>query len=435
MGNRARHPKIQAQRQARKQTEAQPQTQPQRQPKYSRFASTGTLRPALLVAGLLALLPSFAMAEEGSSILSNDPQALNAEPAPAPQAEPADESSAETAPSAQAPAAATTDPELNSKVPLRYVVKKGDTLWDIANHFLKQPWKWPELWYGNPNIKNPHLIYPGDVLYLTYVDGKPRLSRAAPATPAGVEKLSPQVREEALAEPIPTIPGDAIRAFLRGSRVVGASELDEAPYIVDFTEAHLIGGAGIPAYAKGLAAGAPRNHSIMRKGGVYRDPETREVLGYEAAYIGSASVTTPGDPARIHLDSTVREVLAGDRLLEQDESALMDANFYPHAPEANIEGHIIAVTDGVSQISRYQIVTLSRGARDGVEVGQVYTIYQAGREVRDPYGSGGNPVVRLPEEQAGLLMVFKTYERVSYALVMKSIRSIHLLDKFRKPDN
>ncbi|MGH8454004.1 MAG: LysM peptidoglycan-binding domain-containing protein [Nevskiales bacterium] len=393
----------------------------------------------MLVACLL-IGNAYGYSAESGSILSNEPEPAVVEEAPA-DTVPADTTTAETpapaaeTPEATQPAETSTDSSVSPGAPLRYVVKKGDTLWDIASHYLKEPWKWPELWYGNPNIKNPHLIYPGDVLYLTYVDGRPRLSREPPDSGAsGVEKLSPRVREESLSEAIPTIPGDAIRAFLRGSRVVGATELDAAPYIVEFVGGNLIGGANMVAYAKGLGPDAITNHSIVRKGEVYRDPESNEILGYEASYTGSASLRTPGEPARVNLDTTVREVLVGDRLLPQDETDLLASAFYPHAPDAGLQGYIIAVTGGVSQISKYQIVTLNKGARDGAKVGQVFSIYQAGRQVRDPYGNA-NATVILPEEKAGLLMVFKTYERVSYALVMKSTRSIHLLDKFRTPEN
>jgi hypothetical protein len=385
------------------------------------------------MACLLAALAHADHHDAGESILSDEsPPALAEEVEDEPAQ--AEAESRETAAAAPAPMPKPVA-ELNPNVPLRYVVKKGDTLWDIADYYLREPWKWPELWYGNPNIRNPHLIYPGDVLYLTYVDGRPRLSREPPDSGiSGVEKLSPRVREEALDEAIPTIPGDAIRAFLLGPRVVGANELDAAPYIVEFTEEHLIGGAGIPAYAKGLQADVDTHHQVLRKGEIYRDPESNEILGYEAAYIGIASVMTPGEPARIRMDSSVREVLIGDRLLPQDKDSLLEAAYYPHAPETAIEGYIIAVTGGVSQIGKHQIVTLSKGTRDGVEIGQVFSIYQAGRKVRDPYG-GDKATVTLPEEKAGLLMVFKTYDRVSYALVMKSIRSIHLLDKFRAPES
>jgi hypothetical protein len=415
MGNWAEHPQTQAL---------------QMQSEYSRFARAGNRVLGLLLACLLATAVHAAADDEsGQSILSNETESGAADESAAAAPVPADEPAKPAKPTPSSTARDT--PALNANVPLRYVVKKGDTLWDIADYFLKEPWKWPELWYGNPNIKNPHLIYPGDVLYLTYVDGRPRLSTEPPS---GVEKLSPRVREEPLEEPIPTIPGDAIRAFLRGPRVVGADELEAAPYIVEFTEEHLVGGAGIPAYVKGLKADDVPHHSVLRKGDVYRDPESNEILGYEATYIGSASVRTPGNPARINMDSSVREVLVGDRLLPQDENDLLASAYYPHAAKTPIEGYIIAVTGAVMQIGQYQIVTLSKGERDGVEAGHVFTIYQAGRKVRDPYGSA-NATVMLPEEEAGLLMVFKTYERVSYALVMKSIRSIHLLDKFRTPES
>jgi LysM repeat protein len=405
---------------------------PQIRGDYSLFAFAGRCLLGMLIAGCM-VTTVHANTAESDSILASEPEAGTVTEESATEAAPAEAADEGSAPSAVAPAATMTKsgPALNTSVPLRYVVKKGDTLWDIADYFLKEPWKWPELWYGNPNIKNPHLIYPGDVLFLTYVDGKPRLSHEPPT---GVEKLSPRIREEALQEAIPTIPGDAIRAFLMGPRVVGAEELEAAPYIVEFGDEHLIGGAGIPAYAKGIKQGDVPNHVVVRKGEAYHDPETKELLGYEATYIGTSSLRTPGNPARINMDTSVREVMIGDRLLPQDASSLPDPAYYPHAPEPGMAGYIIAVTGGVSNISQYQIVTLNKGARDGLEVGHVFSIYQTGRQVKDPYGSA-SATVTLPDEKAGLLMVFKTYERVSYALVMKSTRSIHLLDKFRSPDS
>ncbi len=417
---------------------------PQTSGNYSLFAFARRCLLGMLLA-IAMMATAHANTEASTSITANEPdggavveEPLNAEPstetAPAEALQPADdEAAANAAPATATAAAASTSPapELNSNIPLRYVVKKGDTLWDIADYFLKEPWKWPELWYGNPNIKNPHLIYPGDVLYLTYVDGKPRLSREPPP---GVEKLSPRVREQPLKEAIPTIPGDAIRAFLMGPRVVGAEELEAAPYIVEFGDEHLMGGRDIPAYAKGIKDTDGTSHVLVRKGDPYRDPETKELLGYEAIYIGTSSVKTPGNPARINTDTSVREVMIGDRLLPFDERSLPDPAYYPHAPHPGIAGYIIAVTGAVSNISQYQIVTLNKGVRDGLEVGHVFSIYQTGRRVPDPYGSA-SATVTLPDEKAGLLMVFKTYERVSYALVMKSTRAIHLLDKFRSPDS
>lgn len=426
--------------------------------KYSRFARAqarnrrSPVLLAILLVNLAALFAGNALAQESldddtgakAEVRSLDgDEAMQSAPAETPEAPgAAPESMTPENPTVVVPpppmtvstpsSSTSSTVQLEANAPLRYVVKKGDTLWDIADHFLKEPWKWPELWYGNPGIKNPHLIYPGDVLYLTYVDGKPRLSREPPSV-SGVDKLSPRVREQPLEDAIPTIPGDAIRAFLRGPRVVGAEELDGSPYIVEFAEEHLIGGAGIPAYVKGLDDDDPLDHSIVRKGEIYRDPEDNEVLGYEAAYIGTARVMTPGEAARIQVTSSVREVLVGDRLLPQDEGDLLASAYYPHAPDSDIAGHIIAVNGGVSQIAQYQIVTLSKGERDGVETGHVFIIWQAGRQVRDPYGSSSK-LVMLPEEKAGQLLVFKTYERVSYALVMKTTRSVHVLDKFRTPE-
>jgi hypothetical protein len=337
------------------------------------------------------------------------------------------------------------DVALNPDHPQQHVVVKGDTLWDISGKFLKFPWHWPDIWYANPQIENPHLIYPGDVISLVYRDGKPvlELSRGPKAY-----KLSPQIREMQLEKSIPTIPLDAIRPFLSRPTVVDEDTLKLAPYVVATTDERLMSGKGDKIYARGLNEEEGKLYSIFRKGEVYTDPDTNEVLGYEAIYSAEAKVTVMADPATIILTESNREVLVGDRLLPVISDDY-EANFLPRSPEAEIDGTIISVYDGVSQIGQYQIVVLNRGERDHLEVGHVLSVYQAGKTVIDPVLSGRededyfnlnqlgkdrNASVTLPDEYAGVAMVFKVFEKVSYAIVMKAERAIHINDRVSSVD-
>lgn len=317
--------------------------------------------------------------------------------------------------------------ELNPDYPKHYVVKKGDTLWDISGMFLKYPWHWPDIWFANPQIENPHLIYPGDELSLVWRDGRPvlELNRGDRTV-----KLSPQMRETMLDQPIPTIPLSAIGPFLSKPKVVGAEVLETAPYVVASADERLISGAGDYIYVRGVMDDEVSDYSVFRGGKVYTDPETDEVLGYEAIYTGDGSIASQGDPAKLNLTYTNREVQIGDRLLESEEDNY-DLNFIPRSPETEMNGRIISVFDGVSQVGQYQIVVLNLGERDGIETGHVLSVFQAGETIRDQVTDDPKDMVTLPDEHAGEAMIFKTYEKVSYAIVMKATRAIHLLDKVK----
>ncbi len=319
------------------------------------------------------------------------------------------------------------DVELNPDHPQRYVVVKGDTLWDISGKFLRYPWHWPDIWYVNPQIDNPHLIYPGDELSLVWRDGRPMLELNRGQRTL---KLSPQVRETMLDKPIPTIPLSAIGPFLSKPKVVGAEVLDNAPYVVASADERLISGTGDYVYARGVEEGEAENYSVFRGGKVYTDPDTNEILGYEAIYTGDASLATLGDPAKMNLTYTNREVQIGDRLLEVEEDDY-DLNFIPRSPGTEMNGRIISVFDGVSQVGQYQIVVLNLGNRNGLETGHVLSVFQAGETISDQVTEDRKDVVTLPDEHAGEAMVFKTYEKVSYAIVMKATRAIHLYDKVK----
>ncbi len=318
------------------------------------------------------------------------------------------------------------DLSLREDAPLRYTVKKGDTLWDIAQHFLRDPWQWPELWYTNSQVRNPHQIYPGDVLSLVSVGGRTRL-----AFDGTVDRLSPRIREAALDASLPAIPIEAIRNFLRGPRLVTLEETRRAPYIVAFADERLAVGANSDVYVKNLPAEVAYNYAVVRVGEPYRDPDSGALLGYEAIPTGEAELREPGTPAQMRVTKSNREVLVADRLLPI-EAESFDANFYPHPPTTDINGRIISVYDGLSQISQYQIVALNRGTEQGLDPGTVLDIYQPGRRVPDPYGKG---TVTIPEQRAGMLMVFKVTPMLSYGLVMNATRPLHVLDKVAKPSS
>jgi len=314
--------------------------------------------------------------------------------------------------------------------PDRHVVVKGDTLWDISEFFLESPWLWPEIWYVNPQIENPHLIYPGDIITLVYVDGKPQLRVQRGK---GTFKLSPKARAERLDKAIPTIPIDAIQQFLTQPLVVGKDELDKAPYVVSSADEHLIVGAGDRVYARGISADDGSRYNFFRPGDAYLDPDTGELLGYEAMYLGDGDSERFGDPSTVKVVRTTREINIGDRLLPMSTEDVF-AYFTPHAPEEELDGTIISVVDGVSQIGQYQIVVVNRGAREGVDVGTVFSIFQKGSVIPDQVTTERNVNVQLPDEKAGLLMIFRTFEKVSFALVMKASSALHVGDRIGSPE-
>lgn len=332
-------------------------------------------------------------------------------------------------------------PVFKPDYPERYVVKKGDTLWDIAGRFLNDPWLWPQVWHINPEIRNPHLIYPGDVVVLYRdADGKPYLTlegSGGMVPPRDVEtvKLSPRPRYEPIEKAIPTIRRAVIAPFLQRPRVVTEEELEDSPYIVSSYEGHLISGTGNRIYARDIQDESIGRYDVVRPGRIYRDPRTGEVLGYEVIQLAEARVirgeSGPDDVATLNIMQAQQEVLNGDLLLPVEQQKL-DFNFFPRSPRKEIEGEIIAVHNGLSQIGQYNVVVLNKGARDGLEPGHVLAIYQDGGTARDPDSWFGFHV-DLPDERAGILMVFRTYEKVSYALVMEAYRSLHVNDKVANP--
>lgn len=321
--------------------------------------------------------------------------------------------------------------------PNEYTVQVGDTLWDIAATFLKDPWYWPEVWYINPQVENPHLIYPGDVLALVTIDGEQRITNIRAST----YRLSPQARITPLSEAITSIPYERIAAFLSKGMVLEKDQVSELPYILAVRGDHLMGAAGNEIYVRGgAAAGNGTRYSVVKIGDELTDPDDGKVVGYNGIYVGEGSLSRGGDPATVALHETNREANEGDRLVP--ESVDIPLNFFPKAPDSNIDGKIISVVDGVALIGQYQVVVMNRGARDGLAPGDILSVFQAGEEVRDRYAGGfgssmsmfGGEKVTLPDEQAGTIMVFKVYDRIGYGLVVRATSDIHILDAVRNPN-
>ncbi len=318
-------------------------------------------------------------------------------------------------------------PELRSDHPERYTVVKGDTLWDISARFLNNPWYWPEIWHVNPQVKNPHLIYPGDRLALVYIDGKPRVTKVA-SNNRGVEKLSPKVRSEPIDTPIPAIPLDAISSFLTDTRIVSVEEISTAPYVLEGEDGRIVTGAGDKVYARGEKPAD--SVGVFRRSTEFRDPETGEFLGLEARSVARGEITrVNGDVLTMELKQSSEEVRIGDRLLEGEERRIT-TSFVPSAPDSEIEGQMIAVDGGVTQIGQYNVVAINRGDREGLEPGNVMAVLKSGNVVRDPVT---DELIELPSERAGLLMVFQVYEKMSYGLVLQATRPLSVGDKVTNP--
>ncbi len=328
----------------------------------------------------------------------------------------------------RAPAVTVTSDDLQANVPETYVVKKGDTLWGIAKHFLKNPWYWPEIWHSNPDIKNPHLIYPGDVISLYYVNGKPRLGINMKQVP-GSTRLQPKIRTYPLDEKDVGIAIQAIKPFLIRPQVVAEETLESAPHVLDSREARLIYGSGDEVYVHGLNnAWAGQRFSVFRPGKKLLDPKTGELLGYEATHASDAELIREGEPATIELQDSVREVLRGDRLLPLDPGP-EGFYFIPHAPAPATEGNIISLFNALSQVAQYQIAVVNLGQRNGMEPGHVLEIHQAGRTVTDHFHRDQKDrEVTLPTETSGLMMLFRTFDKVSYGLIMESDHPIRIGD-------
>jgi nucleoid-associated protein YgaU len=350
------------------------------------------------------------------------------------------------------------DVQLAPNHPERYTVVKGDTLWDISARFLKDPWRWASVWKINQQIKNPHLIYPGDIIVLTYVDGQPQLSvlreekpaptvaGEAPAeTPAGAEsareaitpaphgmnvvKLTPKARVESLADAIPTISPGAIVPFLTQPLVVGKRELEKAGYVTTGLDDRVALGDGSEFYARGLGKNPVEFYQVFRQGPALRNPDTGELLAYEAMYLGDATLLKEGDPAKLVVTSVKQEIVPTDRLLAAPQRASLPY-YYPHSPDKDVHGRILSAVNGLVEFGPNTIVAISLGEREGMQEGHVLRIMRHAGQHKDPVT---NRFYKLPDEETGLLMIFRVYEKVSYALIMNAERPVHIHDAVKTP--
>jgi LysM repeat protein len=341
-------------------------------------------------------------------------------------------SGAQTAP-------APTAEAIRASAPAQYTVKRGDTLWGISNVFLKNPWEWPEIWYVNPKIQNPHRIYPGDVLVLAYdKGGHPQITIGM----AGALHLNPSLRSTSLDDAIPAIPMASIAAFLSRPAILSREDVKKAPYVLAFPDEHQAAGDDQVVYARGLAASPTgARYSVMHIGDPIVDPETGKTLGYEGIYASTAVVQRPAAVTRTVLVDAARETLRGDCLVP--DAGTGPLNIAPRPPSQNVRGQIISVIDNVELIGQYDIVAINRGARDGVGPGTVLAIDEAGDVVPDrgpaSYADTDRNVlgiaksVRLPTERAGTLLVFKSYDDMSFGLVVGASTPMRVADGVRTP--
>jgi hypothetical protein len=334
--------------------------------------------------------------------------------------------------------------DLAENAPDSHTVQRGDTLWGISGLFLKQPWRWPELWGMNlEQIRNPHLIFPGQVLVLDKSGGRARLRLARPGDgeAGGTVKLSPRVRAETLDNgAIAAIPLNIIGPFLTEAAVFDSDELASAPRIVATQEGRVMLSRGETAYVRGDLGGA-RDFRLFRELRPLLDPVTREVLGYEGRFVGTAQAVRPGAealgeggtvvPATFNITSTRLEAVVGDRLSPVPQQEMVA--YVPRPPATAVEGRIISIYGDGLRAGQNQVVSINRGQRDGIERGHVLALWRAGRTAVDPTSGTPRTVMQLPDERHGLLFVFRVYERVSYALILNVADPVVPGDRFTQP--
>lgn len=371
---------------------------------------------------------------------------------------------------AATPNAALAQRALRMDAPERYVVQPGDTLWQIAERFLDAPWRWPQVWQANPDIADPNRIYPGDVLVADRSGASPRIRKANGGDGLRTVKLSPRVRVRDLDREIPAIPIRAIAPFLARPLITTAQALEGAPYVVGFAADKLMAGPGDTLLVRGISTADSARWEILRPGRAYRDPATGELLGFGATAVASAELQRPGDPATLVVTDARQEIKPGDRVRPARAEAPVHS-FLPRPAEAGVRGRIIAALRGVSHIGQYDVVALNLGRRDGVETGTVLATYRGGELRRDDVRSTGahhnagnrppaeathrhgarqpdghdrewsapnappprqrgaasqEPQYRVPDFRTGTIMVFRSFEKMSFALVMHAHQAIHL---------
>ena len=327
--------------------------------------------------------------------------------------------------------------------PQTYIVQEGDTLWDISTIFLRDPWFWPEIWFKNPQVENPHLIYPGDTLAIVYVGGERRvqlLSRGADGavlsqTAGGLKvvKINPRVRNKSIDATIPSIPIESIRHMLERPLIIDEDTLDQSAYVLSSLDNHLINSVNDKLYVRKLdtTQGIGRYH-IYRPNRPLFDPITNELLGYEAIYVGESRLLLRGDPASVRVTNSEREILRNDRVMPMDNSSF-ERDFFPKPPSTDVSGEIVALVDSISKSGAFQTIAINLGNRDGIESGNILRIRRNGDVVPDQNEKDPNFTVSLPDEQIGMAMVIRSYEKMSYALIMEAAMPISIQDYVESP--
>jgi hypothetical protein len=340
---------------------------------------------------------------------------------------------AQGAPSQPMPAMAA--PSNGSEVfvasaPNRYVVVRGDTLWGIAKRFLNNPLQWPHVWRMNKSqIKNPHWIYPGQVLIIDRATGTMYLEGQGPGQ-NGTIRVEPEVRVETSQQAIPSIPQDVIEPFLSQPLVVDKATMAASPRVIGSKNDHVILSRGDTAYVAGIVDPQVTSYQIYRPSTPLKDPETGDVIAYQAEYLGAAQVTRAGDPATVVITSFAEEIVPGDRLIPSSQPALI--NYVPHAPDAPIKGTIVGSLGHDGYAGRGMVVILNRGASDNLEIGNVLAVQTAGRDITDT-SNGSREDFKLPNERNGLVFVFRVFDHIAYALVLDADIEMQAGDIFTQP--
>jgi hypothetical protein len=348
------------------------------------------------------------------------------------------EAAVDAGPSAATSAESTGGgPVLNPNAPDSYVVKRGDTLWGIAKVFLRDPWFWPEIWQVNPQVHNPHLIYPGDTLRLVYIEGRPAilLQRGDSA------RVLPRVRSQPLEGAITTIPYETVAAFMSKPSVLTNEQIKLAPYVLATRDLHVAMADGDTMYARGFTTPVElgTHYNVVRVGDALRDPDDNRIVGYDGIFTGAGHVTRGGDPVTLIMTESARETEPGDKLFAGGVDVPLD--FIPSPPKTKTNGRIMSVSNGVTVIGQYEVVVINRGAIDGLAPGNVLAVWESGETVADTENRGflngmsrlGAKKVQLPDERTGTFMVFKTFEHLSYGLIMEATNVIRVGDRVENP--
>lgn len=339
--------------------------------------------------------------------------------------------------------------EIRNSAPAQYTVVEGDTLWDIAGKFLEEPWLWPEVWQINPQIENPDLIYPGDVIELAYVDGNPvlRLSRSNVPSDIRTVRLSPQVRREPVLGPIPAIPLDAISAYLRRDSILSAQDFENAPYVLGSREGRALLTVGDEALARGNWANGVALYDIVRDAGELKDPDTGDSLGIEMMLVATATLNrTDFDQGSFTITNSYQEVRPGDRLIPTRAQTL-DATLLPAPPDFRVNAAIIGIQSGRHIAGTYDSLTLNIGANDGIRIGQLLTVQKVGDVIDDPYTKrsawqkfkdaftpGNEAAVTFAGEKVASVLVYRVFDEASFGLVLEIDRDVRVGDRVVRPD-